>query len=291
MASEQSHRQFGQTFDQAAEAYDKVRSGYPRSLIAAAMERGDLAAGSRVVEVGCGTGKLTELLAEQDLLVDAVDPGRNMIAVARKRVSASDSVEFHIGKFEDVELPEAAFDAVFSATAFHWVDPEVGWSKAASHLKPDGLLALLSHISLRDEESAAVHDALLDVLRVHAPEIAAGWPDTRELDAVLAGIPARCGNASEMWDWLMSDGQHRMAVGAAAELYYDVDVATEVSTIEETADDLIALFRTTSLYHRLDPDKREALMDDDRRVIERFGGTISSTMAAVLMTAKRTPPG
>ena len=91
------------------------------------MRRGGLEAGARVLEVGCGTGKLTELLAARGLEVDAVDPGEAMIAAARRRVGDAPNVRFHHGRFEDVALAEDAYDAVFSATAFHWVEPEVGW--------------------------------------------------------------------------------------------------------------------------------------------------------------------
>jgi SAM-dependent methyltransferase len=280
---------FGQVFDQAAEAYDKVRPGYPESLIDLAIRRGGLAPGSRVLEVGSGTGKLTELLVRHQLIVDAVEPGPNMIAAAEQRLGATDAVTFHVGRFEDVDLPESAYDALFSATAFHWVDPEVGWAKAASHLKPGGLLALLTHIALRDEQSAAIHDELRAVLRHHAPDAAARLPPSRELEVLLAGVPERRGNASELWDWLMSSGRHRMAVPAAADLFVDVEVATEPREVMETAEEMIARFRTTSIYHQVDPARRDALERDDTSVLERHGGRIRWPLAVVLMTARRTP--
>src|SRR5262245_5868383 len=284
-------RRYGQLFDQAAEDYDKVRPTYPPALVDLAMARGGLTAGSRIVEVGCGTGKLTELLAECGLHVDAVDPGPNMIAVARRRVGPDAAVDFHVARFEDVELTEAAFRGIFSATAFHWVEPEVSWVKAASLLEPGGVLALLTHIVVRDEESADTHDALLDVLREHEPQIAATFPDPRTLDVVLAGVPARGGNASATWDWVMNAGQHRLEVAAAAELFEDVQVATETRVVEETADEMVEHFRTTSVCHGLDPERREALLEADRRVIEEHGGTLRSSFAAVLMTARSTSRG
>jgi ubiquinone/menaquinone biosynthesis C-methylase UbiE len=133
-----SARRFGRVYDQIAAAYDAVRPGYPPALVNVAVERGGLVPGSPVLEVGPGTGKLTELLVARGLSVDAVDPGPNMIEAARRRLGETDAVTFHVGRFEDVRLPAHAFDAVFSATAFHWVDPDVSWAKAASHLKPGG---------------------------------------------------------------------------------------------------------------------------------------------------------
>ena len=185
-------------------------------------------------------------------------------------------------------LTAQAFDGVFSATAFHWIDPEVGWAKAASHLKPGGLLALLTYLGLRNDDSQAIEDELLASLRQHAPDVAEDWRPPRELDTILAGAHERRGNASEVWDWLMGAGRHRMATPEAAYLFDDVEVACEVGSVEETADQLLAHLRTTSLYFRIEPRRRAAFEEDERRLVERRGGKIRSSLATVLMTARRT---
>lgn len=282
-----SIRQYGQVFDDVAAEYDAHRSGYPPALVDLALRRGGLHAGSRVLEVGSGTGKLTELLVERQLVVDAVEPGQNMIGAARKRVGDAAAVTFHVGRFEDIELPTQAFDGLFSATAFHWVDPQIGWAKAASHLKPDGLLALLVYTGLRDESTAEIQDGLRAIVQGHAPAVVARWRPLRDLDAIVAGVPERRGNASEMWDWLMSDGRHEMAVPEAASLFYDVEVESDVRSVDETADEFVAKMRTTSLYLQLGPDQRKALEEDDRSFIEQHGGHLRTPIATLLMTARR----
>lgn len=282
-------RDLGRVFDRAAEEYDAARPSYPRSLVDRAFERGGLAAGSRVVEVGCGTGKLTKLLVERGLQVDAVDPGVNMLAIAKRHVGASGQVTFHLGRFEDVELPAAGFDALFSATAFHWVDPAVGWAKAAACLEVGGLLALLTHVLRRDGESAPLQDEFLAVLRRHAPEVASNWREPAPFDAVLAGVAERLSNLSELWDWLMQGGLRRpgLSVPEAASLFEDVEVSSEPYVVEETADKLITHLRTTSLYHRLDAGQRQGFEADLRRIVERHGGSVRTALAVVLMTARR----
>ena len=145
-------------------------------------------------------------------------------------------------------LPEAVFDAVFSATAFHWVDPLIGWTKAASHLRPGGLLALLAHLTVHDERSAAADEGFRELLRKHAPTVPS-HSQARDLDAILAGARDRAGNASEVWDWVMGAGRRQLANSDAAELFQDVDVTSHVTTIEETADDFSPTFerpRSTS---------------------------------------------
>src|SRR5438132_3368117 len=125
----------GAVFDGVAEQYEQVRPGYPPALVDAACALGGLEPGSRVVEVGCGPGKLTVALAGRGLSVDAVDPGPRLVEIARRHVEGMD-VHFHLSRFEDVELPEGSFDGLFSATAFHWIDPAVGWAKVARLLRP-----------------------------------------------------------------------------------------------------------------------------------------------------------
>src|SRR5262249_54216642 len=150
---------------------------------------------------------------ERGLVVDAVEPGPNMIAAARRRVGDDATVTFHLGRFEDVELPEGTFDAVFSGTAFHWVEPHVGWPKAARLLKPHGLLALLVLSGSREPHTAAFEDELIEVGEKYIP--GADRHPSRELDVTLGGVPERSGNVSAVWDWVMSDGRHGLTVPEA----------------------------------------------------------------------------
>jgi SAM-dependent methyltransferase len=238
-----------------------------------------------VLEVGCGTGKLTELLAARGLAVDAVDPGPNMIRAAQRRVGDRAAVTFHVGRFEDVDLP-ADFAALFSATAFHWIDPAVGWRKSASHLRPGGVLALLAHCGVRDERNDEAHEEFIALLRKYAPDVAETLSPPRDLQTILDGAAQRGDNASEAWDWLMGE-KHALAVPEAADLFTGVEVTTRLEQIEQTADEMWAHLRTTSLWFRIDPAQRESLEAEDRRNVERRGGSLRFTHAAVLMTALR----
>jgi ubiquinone/menaquinone biosynthesis C-methylase UbiE len=278
-------RRYAQVFDGVADEYDRERPSYPPELIEAAIERGALTAGDPVVEVGCGTGLLTAGLVAQGLRVDAVDPGENMIRLARRRVGEGAAVRFHHGRFEDVALPESAFAAVFSATAFHWVEPEIGWARAAGLLRPGGILALLQYSEVVDErtkeDSLALHAALAKV----APDIAAGWPGVRDAATIVSGASDRRNNISEVWGWM---GRHDLAVPEAATLFTDVQLDTVPVYTELTADRLNGHMRTTSLYARLDPEQRVQLEAENRLVVERAGGVVRSSELAVLVTARVT---
>jgi SAM-dependent methyltransferase len=141
------------TFNEAAELYDRFRPGYPEKLLADLAELGGVDGGCRVLEIGCGTGQLTLPLAQRGCAITALDIGENMAALARPKLSGYPSVHIVVAAFEDWPLPAERFDAVVSATAFHWLRPEVRVTKAADLLRADGTLAIVGnhHIAGGDE--------------------------------------------------------------------------------------------------------------------------------------------
>ena len=129
-------------FDGVAELYEASRRGYPDAIVEFVVSAAALGTGSEVLEVGCGTGQLTQRLARYALDLTAIDIGPSMIAAARRRL-AGPAVSFQVVSFEDFAAPDASFDLIASGTAFHWVDPEVKFSKSARLLRVGGWLALL----------------------------------------------------------------------------------------------------------------------------------------------------
>jgi SAM-dependent methyltransferase len=270
-------------FDTVANEYDRHRPTYPDQLIDRACELGDLSAGDRVLEIGCGTGQLTRSLVARGLHVTAVEPGANLIELAGRDVHGPGTLEFVNDRFEDARV-EGGFAAVFSASAFHWVDPDVSWAKVAESLSADGILALLQYSGLRHKDVATDDDALVSVLARAAPEVAAIVPPLRDLPTILTGVADRRANVSEVWAWL---GRQELARPYAAALFRDVEIATVPMVREHTAEELNALLRTTSLWPRTTPAQHEALERGNREIEERAGRPIRAGMAAVLVTARR----
>lgn len=267
-----------------AEAYDRHRPAYPEELVDTACEAAGVRSGDRVLEIGCGTGQLTAALVARGLRVLAVDPGPRMIERARMR-AGGDAAEFVCGRFEEVALPGRRFDAVFSATAFHWIDPAVGWTKVASLLRPGGALVLITHCGGADPDSIEVERALFAGMAAIAPEIVASFPPPRRATEVLEGAERRRGNVSALWAWI---SQHdELAVPEAAGLYDEVRLHSRTTPFERTAEQLNAHMRTTSVSFRLGPERMAALEADTHRVLERFGGHVRLPALAVAVTARR----
>ncbi len=280
-------REYGLQFDRVADAYDERRPSYPPELIDAVCEHVALQSGDRVLEVGCGTGQLTAALVGRGLDVLAVEPGPSMIERAQLRLGR-DAAEFICGRFEEVSLPAERFAAVFSASAFHWVDPTVGWAKAASLLRPGGSLALIQYCSGADRHSIGIELELLRALTAIAPEVASTLPKPRMAEAALAGARQRAHNLSEVWSWISG---RDLAVSEAAGLYGHVDVLSEVVDLVWTADELNAHLRTTSLSFRLGPERTAALESETRRVFAHRGGKLCLPELIVAVTARRAREG
>ena len=284
MAETALARSFGRVFDGIAAEYDQSRPTYPDELVDRALELAGLGRGDRVLEVGCGTGQLTRSLLARGLHVTAVERGAQLISLAAQKLDGLGDVEFVSAPFEEAQLPRRHYGAVFSAAAFHWIDPEVSWEKAARVLAPGGTLALIQHCGLRAGDGADDHQALLSGLARIAPEIAASWPTYRELAAIGAGVRQRRDNVSEVWAWV---GSHDVARAYAAALFGDVQIATVPTVIEQNADELNDLLRTASFYFRLSADQRQAIEREHVEMYERLGRPIRSSMVTVLVTARR----
>ena len=285
---ESSARRYGQVFDEVAAEYDRQRPAYPDELVDQACRIAGIGSGDQVLEVGCGSGQLTRALAARGLHVTALEPGPSLIALARGNLAGAGEVEFVNARFEDAALPRGRFRAVFSASAFHWVDPEVGWQKAADVLVPGGTLALVQYFGLSEPRTERDQEAALGAIRKVAPDVAADWPAYRDLDATLAGTEQRRGNVSQVWAWL---GSYDVGRDYAGRLFGDVQVAVMPKLVEHTADEVNALLRTMSFYARLSPGQRQALARENEAIYQRLGRPIRASTVTALVTARRSTKG
>jgi ubiquinone/menaquinone biosynthesis C-methylase UbiE len=279
-----SARDHGKVFDEVAAEYDRNRPAYPDELVDRACQVAGIGDGDRVLEIGCGSGQLTRSLVARGLHVTALEPGENLMALARQNLEGAGVVEFMNTRFEDASCRPEHFRAVFSASALHWVDPEVSWLKIADVLVPGGTLALIQYFGLEEQRSKHDQEAMLAAVRKVAPDIAASWPTYRDLDATLAGAEQRRDNVSAVWAWL---GCYDVAQDYASRLFSDVQVAVVPKLIEQTADEINAIIRTMSFYARLSPVQRQALEQENAAIYERLGRPIRASTVAVLVTAQR----
>jgi SAM-dependent methyltransferase len=130
----------------------------------------------RAVDLGAGTGRLTEQLVARADEVVAVEPDERMRSVLLREMPDAIALD---GRGEAIPLPDRSVDAVVAATSWHWMDPVETVSEVARVLVPGGVLGVMwtgPDDAWRAVSSAkAVHDR-----RPH---------DGRRPDAVADGSP------------------------------------------------------------------------------------------------------
>jgi SAM-dependent methyltransferase len=191
-------------FGTAAEQYDLIRPGYPAALVTAVLAHCG-GAGVTAVEAGAGTGKATRAFAAQGLRITAVEPDPAMAGILAASCAGYYGVTVVVSPFEDY-VPAEPAGLLFSAQAWHWMDPEVRWAHAAAALAPGGSLALFwNNDRIADQrvqaEVTAVHEALTphiqwDTDAVPEDELLGRWPGTD-----LAGLPAFAGLQAHLYHW------------------------------------------------------------------------------------------
>jgi SAM-dependent methyltransferase len=142
-----------EAFADAADSYDRARPGYEDEPLDWAFRELGLDAGSVVLDLAAGTGKLSRALAPRAGLLIAVEPLPGMRRVLAARAPEATLLD---GTAEQIPMGDGSVDAVFVGEAFHWFDGARALPEIHRVLRPAGGLALLwHHVSWRDRASWA----------------------------------------------------------------------------------------------------------------------------------------
>jgi SAM-dependent methyltransferase len=265
MTSDRERETLRQTFDQAAESYQRARPDYPDELFDDLIAVTGLAAGNRLLEVGCATGKATLPLARRGFLLTCVELGPDLAAAARRNLDglAAEVIE---GRFEDWRPdPGVRFDLVFAATAWHWIDPAVGYFNAWRALRPGGHLAFWSAFHVFPEDGDPFFRELQEIYDEIDEGLPPGSPQPRpgELDEKTAEI-----EASGLFD-------------VVHVRHFDWETVYD-------ADGYIALLNTFSGHIAMQDWQRDRLYGEIRRRLDlRPDRTLRRHWGAVLHVARR----
>lgn len=248
------------SFNQAAEVYDEVRPSYPAPLFDALFRM--LPPRPEVVEVGPGTGQATKDLLARGAAVHAVEIGPAMAAKLRSNLRTG-RLRVTVADFEAFDIPANSADAVFSATAYHWVSPASRTDRPAHILRPGGVLAIV------------------DLTQVDAPAdrgfFAAAQPIYDRYGEHHDGPPAPARDRVDppIRSVLEADGRF----GQVEVRSYDWDQTYTASAYRK----LMLSYSGTQMMDEAD---RSGLLDDMETFIEReFGGQVTRPLVVTLTTA------
>ena len=254
------------TFDSAAQLYQEARPQYPEGLFDELVRLAELSSGDRLLEIGCATGKATAPLARRGFRITCVELGGQLAAAGRRNLAEFPDVEVVEAAFETWRpSPGTAFDLVFAATAWHWIDPAVKYRRAWELLRPGG------------------HLALWGAMHVFP---AGGDPFFRDLQEVYdeIGEGLRAGETRLEPGELPDDKAEIEGSG----LFEDVAIRHFDWQLRYTADEYIRLLDTFSNHIAMETAKRDRLYGEiRRRLAQRRDGQLRRHWGAVLQVARR----
>ncbi len=249
------------SFDGTAEIYHGIRPSYPPSMFDELFRL--LPGRPAILEVGPGTGQATRDLLSRGAIVHAIEIGPALAAKLRE-VLPSSALTITIGDFEEADVEENGFDAVFSATAYHWISPKAQLDRPASVLKPSGVVAIvdLNQVSSPDDKgffAAAQH------IYERYGEGHAG-PQAPERNAVVPPIQ------------LALRGDPRFS---------NVEVRTYDWNQTYSAADYRKLMLSYSSTQMMTPSARQGLLDDmENFVQQQFDNQVTRPIVVTLTTAR-----
>lgn len=163
-------------YERGATAYHDVRPGYPSEIAELIANAGT------VLDIGAGTGKLTESLLAPGRRVVAADPSPDMARVLRARLPGVPVVR---ATAEALPLTDASFNAITLAQTWHWVDVEPASAEAARVVTPQGRLLLVWNTLDVTHPWVLRYSRISHSGDVHRegfyPEVATPWRLEREL--------------------------------------------------------------------------------------------------------------
>lgn len=243
------------SFNTVAHQYASVRPGYPQALFDFVVDRCGLHPADRLLEVGTGTGQATRGFVGRGFQILGLEPGAALAQGARRALAAFPEVQIEEATLERWEPAGRKFSLLFSAQAFHWVDPEIGLQKPPAVLERGAHLALFWNLPLRVE--SPLRASIDRAYEAHAPALA--WKghgsSTGAVDEVIGRFDA---------------SSHYARVAFQAFPW----------TTRYETDQYVQLLGTFSDHIALPRGQRAALLEQVREAIASAGGTIESAYEA-----------
>jgi SAM-dependent methyltransferase len=253
------------TFNQVAAVYDRARADYPDTLFADVSTFAGLTPDDAILELGCSTGKATRGFARLGNRILALDPGLDLIRIARESLAEFPNVTFTASTFEAWPPEPTAFRLVIAAQSLHWIAPELRFGKAADMLVPGGALAVFGNVPVGMAPSL-----LADFQRIYKQHL-----------GITLGAPPEA--------WYLPSGPITTEFDASRR-FAAVTHKRYPWSRPFSAQGYVDFLRTRSDHQLIPPEPREALLAAVAEAIAAHGGRFDLQYETHLYMARRLSP-
>jgi SAM-dependent methyltransferase len=149
----------------------------------------------QALDIGCGAGGFSQLLAQRTQRVLALDLSPQMIRVAQERSTHFSNIEYQVADVLNYDLPPAHFDCIVSIATLHHLPLDLMLEKMRTALKPNGVLLILDLFKAESVSDYALSipaipwNFILRLWKQHqlrpAPEVHAAWAEHGRTDVYL----------------------------------------------------------------------------------------------------------
>lgn len=250
-----------ESFDNAAQLYDEARPSYPDEVIDGIIGKTGVSTDKTLIEIGPGTGQATVKFAERGYSIRCVEMGRKLAGLLKQKTKFY-NVTVDVSSFEAWE-PEHPFTTpfIYSATAFHWIDPKVKYKKCHDLLEDGGYLVLFWNVASRIEIPAV--QKAFELVREYYPERSKAHRGKKAV-------------ASERKSEIVGSG-----------LFTLKDYFEHSWSFSQTVESFTKGFYSHSSYLALDEMKRERLSVKVEKLFEELGDAIESEITTTVYVARK----
>lgn len=156
-------------FNEDEANYDKWRPSYVPELFEEIIQFSGINEMKHAIEIGIGTGQATLPFLETKCKITAIEIGEKLAEYSKRKFTSFSNFEVVNTDFESFYGDSNTFDLIYSATAFHWIPEEVGYTKAFELLRSGGVLALFWNHPFVNRADDLVHSEIREIYNQYRP--------------------------------------------------------------------------------------------------------------------------
>ncbi|QAA32248.1 class I SAM-dependent methyltransferase [Clostridium manihotivorum] len=238
------------TFNDVYAEYDKWRPIYVAELYEDIMQYKQINSSSKVLEVGIGTGQATLPILDKGCSLTAIELGDKLAEYTKQKFSKYRNFNIKNIAFQDYQCPPNSYDMIYSASAFHWIPEEIGYTKVYEMLKSGGIFARFANHPYKDKGKEAMHIAMQEVYSEYMPAVPPSPEYSEKQCKERADISKKYG-------------------------FIDVKYKLYHRTRTFTSQEYIHLLGTYSDHIAIEETKRKEFFSKIKNAIDNYGGEIT----------------